>query len=471
MSEDVGPIYEVTLSVDREIIDELDVWLTNHVEEMLQIPGFVRASVFAAEDDDQGRPQRVTHYYLESDADLEHYLAGPAEVMRQSANERFAGRFTASRRVLHNAELIDGTLRPIENCLNCGTTLGGQYCGNCGQRSRSRLISIWELLRDAFGDLLELDSRVWRTLIPLITRPGKLTRDYLEGRRARYMPPFRTYLVLSIVFFLVAFFDPRQELGILFEPEEEAAQVSEEDEQDAADIRREILRDLAEDGIIVSDQFDPGESTGSSIPDDEADGLDDDEGDETTDDEGGISISLSDDDTDGDCNIDDIENADIPLWLSSRLTKERLVIVCERVVANDGKAFLSKVLDNVPAALFILLPLMALVLKLLYPLSKRYYVEHLLFVIHFHAFFFLILILQIVFSRLGILLGLAESVIDITIFAVSLYVPVYLYKSMRRVYEQRHIITILKFLILFLAYFFGFSFILLFAALFAAFSI
>lgn len=471
MSEDIGPIYEVTLSVDREIIDELDVWLTDHVEEMLQIPGFVRASVFAAEDDDQGRPQRVTHYYLESDADLEHYLAGPAEVMRQSASEHFADRFSASRRVLHNAEMLDGTLKPIENCLNCGTALGGQYCGNCGQRSRSRLISIWELLRDAFGDLLEFDSRVWRTLIPLITRPGKLTRDYLEGRRARYMPPFRTYLVLSIVFFMVAFFDPRQELGILFEPQEESAQVSEEEDQEALEIRQEILRDLAEEGIIVGDPSGPGESTGSSNPEEEAAGLDNSDGDEATDDEGGISISLSDGDTDGNCNIDDMENADIPQWLASRLTKERLLIVCERVIADDGKAFLGKLLDNVPASLFFLLPLMALVLKILYPLSKRYYVEHLLFVVHFHAFFFLILILQILFSRLGLLLGVAESVVDITIFAVSLYVPVYLYKSMRRVYEQRRIITILKFMVLFLAYFFGFSFILIFAALFAAFSI
>ena len=154
MSENVGPIYEVTLTVDREIIDEVDVWLTNHVEEMLQIPGFVRASIFAAEDDDQGRPQRVTHYYLESEADLDNYLAGPAAVMRRSATDRFAGRFTASRRVLHDADMIDGALKPLERCLNCGTTLGGQYCGHCGQRSRGRLISIWELLRDAFGDLL-----------------------------------------------------------------------------------------------------------------------------------------------------------------------------------------------------------------------------------------------------------------------------------------------------------------------------
>ncbi|MFT5501991.1 MAG: hypothetical protein ACI88G_002132, partial [Woeseiaceae bacterium] len=209
MSESTGPIYEVTLSVDPDVIDEFDAWLVNHVEEMLEIPGFARASVFAADDDENGRPQRVVHYYLDSEADLEQYLAGPADIMRQSAVEHFDVRFSASRRILHSTDVIDGTLRPIEICLNCNTALSGQYCGSCGQRSRSRLISIWELVQDAFGDLLELDSRVWRTLIPLVTSPGKLTRDYLEGRRVRFMPPFRTYLVLSILFFLVAFFDPR----------------------------------------------------------------------------------------------------------------------------------------------------------------------------------------------------------------------------------------------------------------------
>jgi hypothetical protein len=76
-----------------------------------------------------------------------------------------------------------------QTCLNCGAVLGGQYCGYCGQRATTRLISIWQLVREAFGDLFELDSRLWRTLLPLLFRPGKLTQDYLQGRRARYMPP------------------------------------------------------------------------------------------------------------------------------------------------------------------------------------------------------------------------------------------------------------------------------------------
>jgi hypothetical protein len=213
-----GPIYEVTLSVDPEVIESFDAWLDSHVEEMLQLPGFTRCEVFAADADERGWSRRVCQYFLESEADLAQYLSGPAAQMRQSAVSHFGDRFTASRRTLRSADFTGGEIQTAESCLNCGTPLGGQYCSTCGQRSQSRLISIVELTRDAFGDLFELDSRLWRTLVPLLIRPGRLTSDYLMGRRARFMPPFRTYLVLSILFFFATFFEPEEDFGILFEP-------------------------------------------------------------------------------------------------------------------------------------------------------------------------------------------------------------------------------------------------------------
>ena len=213
MTNASGPIYEVAIKVDHEIVDQFDAWLAQHVEEMSQLPGIYRAELFQQDDDDEGRARRIAQFFFVDDAGLEQYLAGQATVDRQSAVDRFNGHFALESRVLRHADIVAGRLQPPELCLNCGTALGGQYCGNCGQRAASRLISIWELLRDAFGDLLELDSRLWRTLIPLMTRPGKLTRDYLEGRRARFMPPFRMYIVLSIVFFLVAFSIRRKNSG------------------------------------------------------------------------------------------------------------------------------------------------------------------------------------------------------------------------------------------------------------------
>jgi hypothetical protein len=345
---------------------------------------------------------------------------------------------------------------PAEHCLNCGTILSGQYCSRCGQRSRSRLISVWELVRDAFGDLFELDSRLWQTLIPLIFRPGRLTREYLRGRRARFMPPFRTYLVLSVVFFLVAFFDPQRHFGILLESSEEAVPTGEET-PGAAEIRQQVLDDLAREGIIVGEPKDePAE------PDRES------EGEQAN----GTNVQFTGDGrTIVDCNFDDADFEGLPGWLSRRLTPERLRSVCEKIRADSGREFLERLLDNVPASLFILLPLMALVLKILYPLSKRYYVEHLLFVLHYHAFVFLILTLEVLWSRFAALIRLPELIDDLTVFVISIYIPVYLYKSMRHVYEQGRGITLLKFFLLMIAYFVGFTFILVMATFYTAFSI
>ena len=452
MSYTAGSIYEVTFNVDREIVEAFDAWLATHVTEMLEIPGFLKAETFELEDDEQGRARRITHYYLASEEDLEQYLAGPANAMRQSGIDQFADQFEASRRVLRRPGDSDEELRPLPTCLNCGTTFGGQYCGKCGQRAHSRLISIWELIRDAFGDLFELDSRLWQTLLPLVIRPGQLTRDYLLGRRARFMPPFRTYLVLSVVFFLIAFFDPREELGLLFEPAAERTEQAEESDQNAAEIREGVLQELAEQGIIVGDE---------ELPEDPQD----------KDDEGSVNLKFTDGESDFACDVSDIESADIPQWLSRRVTPERLQVMCERIRADDGRALVDKLLDNVPAALFVLLPLMALVLRVLYPLSKRYYVEHLLFVVHYHAFFFLILTLQILFARFGTLVGIPEKATDIALFGASLYIPVYLFRAMQRVYGQAIFITTLKFVFLVMSYFIGFGLMFAFAALFAAFSI
>ena len=86
--------------------------MAHHVKEMLQISGISRAEVLEQEDNDQGRARRITNYYFVSDPDLEQYLSGPAEAMRQSAIDRFEGRFEAIRRVLRHTDIAAGELTP-----------------------------------------------------------------------------------------------------------------------------------------------------------------------------------------------------------------------------------------------------------------------------------------------------------------------------------------------------------------------
>tara|TARA_R110001599_G_scaffold353817_1_gene598915 strand:+ start:41986 stop:42834 length:849 start_codon:yes stop_codon:yes gene_type:complete len=89
------------------------------------------------------------------------------------------------------------------NCRNCGEALGGQYCSHCGQREGRGDLSFGAVLGELLDDVISWDSRFWRTLLPLMFRPGFLTAEFIAGRRARYVPPFRLYLIVSFLLFLV----------------------------------------------------------------------------------------------------------------------------------------------------------------------------------------------------------------------------------------------------------------------------
>ncbi|MEO0424688.1 MAG: DUF3667 domain-containing protein [Pseudomonadota bacterium] len=92
----------------------------------------------------------------------------------------------------------------VKHCLNCGATLSGEYCGACGQRDVDLERPFPSLAREVVEESLQLDGRVARTLTTLVRRPGELTRQYLAGRRQLYTSPLRLYLVISVLFFLVA---------------------------------------------------------------------------------------------------------------------------------------------------------------------------------------------------------------------------------------------------------------------------
>lgn len=90
-------------------------------------------------------------------------------------------------------------------CRNCGTEVNGRYCPNCGQLAASFHRPILSLIGETISDTFTLDGRLARTLPVLLFRPGRLTKNYTEGKRARYVPPFRMFLIASLVFYLVLF--------------------------------------------------------------------------------------------------------------------------------------------------------------------------------------------------------------------------------------------------------------------------
>ncbi len=384
-------IYQVDLIVDGEVAAPFDLWLAEHIEEMLAVEGFISAEVLAdTEGVGEGVVRRSVQYRVRNREALDHYLTHDAERMRAEGQRRFGGYFKASRKVFAagGQKTADPELQLLKVCRNCQAPLTGQYCHQCGQRDRARMITVWELFRDLIGDLFELDSRLWRSIGPLMLRPGKLTSEYLAGRRVQYTPPLRTYLVVSILFFVVASFGSDQS------------------------------------SISIAGQ----EVTGSAEIDAEAQQE---------------SIAKCDD---LEINIgwDKLDRPEV-----IELIRER----CRTIVADQGKAFLKSLYDNLPTMIFLFLPLIALVQKVLYLFSRRYYVEHLLFFVHFHSFFFLILTLAILLSRVPDFFPGQKPIVIVAIVAMSIYIPVYLFKAMRRVYGQGFFVTLIKYLLLFIAYY------------------
>jgi len=447
-------IYEVNLVPEPAIEDQFDDWLREHVREMLALPGFIDATISRVEQED-GRATRTVHYELQDRRTLERYLTDDAPRMRQAGIDRFGKRFTATRRILVDGQRL-ALSGELDVCTNCDTMLTGQYCAQCGQRFGTRMISLWELIREASEFLTDLDSRLWRTLGLLLFRPGRLTLDYLRGRRARYIPPLKLFIGLSLLFFFLLALGPR--LGIQGGPGISAQVDGDGDSADvvfslgpgedaeppvesAADSADEPAASASETATTDKPDPEPGQDLATE-PDDATEG---------------DSVSAE---AEAEAHEDPCEDIEIEIgpefsWLSGWLTEERLKATCNKVVADHGQSYGRALLDNIPMMMFFFMPVMALVVKLGYPLSRRYYVEHLLFLVHFHAFFFLILSLNLLAEWLFEETRLPDWPSTTLAVITAIYVPVYLYRSMRLVYQQSPGVTLAKYALLSLAYFIG----------------
>jgi hypothetical protein len=301
-----------------------------------------------------------------------------------------------------------------QNCRNCGAILSNQYCSVCGQRALVRIVSLWEVLRDLADELFFLESRVWKTLGPLFFRPGLLTLDYLAGRRARYVPPVRLYIVLSVIFFVV--------ISVTDTVQIDARQADSDDAQT---------------------QTSPAlpESPRATLSEQDSDGPI------------GV-IDLDDDEIPDECTIDDDWIVSVPFGTEIR---EEILATCNKIIADRAAAFKNALADDIPLMMVIFIPLLALSMKFLYPFSRRYYVEHLLFFVHYHAFGFLLLTLLTLSDELAEKFASLEFIHSLFFIAGLTYLFVYLFQAMRRVYAQGRFLTAVKYILLSFCYIFFLS--------------
>jgi hypothetical protein len=296
-------------------------------------------------------------------------------------------------------------------CENCGSALAGSYCSVCGQRRESPVHSLWHFATVAAEDLTHADSRLWRTLGALLFRPGKLTWEFLTGRRVRYLPPVRLYLVISLVFFLWAS-SSHHELRVV--------QITDS----GRDAPQAVVTPF--DGAFGRPL--PGESAEQHA-------------------ERVCSSGV---------------NYDGPWRERIQPAAHR---ACVRMVADHGRSLREAFLHNLPRAMFVFLPLLAGAMMLMYWWPSHYYIEHLLLFVHNHAFVFLLLLLAGLTS--AVLPGLSGWISG----GAALYIAWYVYHSMRVVYGQGRALTLGKLLLLSLFYLVSGSLMFAFVSLYSVFTL
>ena len=265
------------------------------------------------------------------------------------------------------------TATAATRCLNCGASLTGSFCAQCGQRDIPPYPTVRELAVDAVSEFSGWDGRLLNTMRALITRPGFLTREFLEGRRVRYISPVRLYLSASVVYFLLAAGAPDMRIG-------DSEQVSL-----GAGVR--ITRNAsstAPERVQAAAQGATGQ--GSPITEEERQQA-----------------------------LKDIERA--PTIMQPLL---------RRIIA-DPNGFKRGLSETMPKMLFVLLPIFAGIVALFY--HGRKYPEHLYFAFHLHAFIFSALSVAALakysqWAPLAVVAGIC----------VVIWIPVYATIALMRVY-------------------------------------
>jgi hypothetical protein len=449
-------VYEVTLDIGADAALEFDAWLAEHVREMLALPGFRDARILSPENPDAAGAsiRRVVQYTLAGRAELERYLSEHAPRMRADGSTRFGEKLKTSRRVLDVDQAMGvvapalpgiGLMPDVERCRNCGTPLSGRFCAECGQRHHKAVATLRESFDDFAGSHFGFDTKFIHSIVPLLFRPGFLTREYCLGRQERYVKPFRLYLFSSIVFFFLAAFmwpqsdslkmgdatHPRGSARMSPEEKDETRdqialalkQIDAKPDEDSAEKR--FAKSILEDQLA---QLDAPATKAAPVAASKA--------------KPAVSAAV------GDSNVNlNVETPGKDTDVAQDPFTSKLMSI-----KDHPNEFKHQFYQNLPKMMLLFMPLVAMFLKLLYIGSRRLFAEHFIFTLHFHALVFVIMLLVMLANFSAVHVSWLAPLKKESNTVAGWYLALYLFLAMRFFYHQSWLMTGLKFFLLFICY-------------------
>ncbi len=347
------------------------------------------------------------------------------------------------------------------SCQNCDSMLQGGYCHVCGQHAHNPLRSFRHAVEDVFESFWHVDGRIFRTLRDLLV-PGKITREYLAGHRVRYIPPLRLYVILSLITFFVAHFVTAGLKGGLdvvtdndnpFAAQTKVEDVVRERDQKLAQLDQSLVdvRGAGQGvaaGAIVTARDMVQKQAQARI--NEINGKSPDGGAPVVSAGGGILQIKADPASPATSTSPTPTAASQPETTEEKL--ERTANENAQLFAKDKRALAERVLTHTPGILLVLLPVFALVLRIVYPLRPMGYLEQLVVALYSHAFLLLVALTWMLMLLLDRAMGTA-LLGGIAVAVFPILVPIYLLFSQKRIYGDGWPMTLLRFAIIALLYF------------------
>jgi hypothetical protein len=374
-------------------------------------------------------------------------------------------------------------------CANCGTPMQGEFCYRCGQSIHSAIKPIHGMLEDTIDIVFNVDHRVVHTLPPLLLKPGFLTLEYFSGRCVRYIAPFRLMFLLSILAFFVihlrmdAISDkidmhnhaPVIELGNEFKDADSPREVRDtlrdklgelNDARRTAglpqaaltemDISEQKIRAQANQRLLALGAAPMPATSVAALP-----------AAASSTQSGGEGSTRNADEKSWDEKkmqpihigwLPGIINSNLTLMGQHMLANWRTIKHGDATAREDAKQrLIGSFFGVLPPTMFVLMPIFALLLTLFYVFKRRLYVEHLIVVLHSHAFLFLALLLGVLIAALSSWLkphaAWAAVLLDWIYAALWIWTPVYLLIMQKRVYRQGWPMTVVKYLLIGWCYF------------------